>query len=202
MGFLLSGASGIITGVNGQMYVGGTARCSMEDNMPPNAPQQPDGPTGGIVFNRVVVGKSYTYTTVTTDPDGHDVAYMWDWGDDTVGEWSTTWPSGVGVSESHTWIEAGTYEVKVKAKDDPNGDGDISDGLESAWSEPLTVTVRNKIFDGSCFLAGTQIIMADESYKNIGDIEVGDMVKSYDVATGELGANGQFAQNNHQMGLF
>ena len=54
----------------------------------------------------------------------------------------------------------------------------------------------------NCFLAGTKVVMADESYKNIGDIEVGDMVKSYDVATGELGANGQFAQNNHQMGLF
>jgi len=148
-----------ISFINGQMHVEGTARCSMGDNMPPNTPQQPDGPTGGIIFNRVVVGNDYTYTTVTTDPDGHDVAYLWDWGDDTVTEWSATSSSSVGISESRTWTEAGTYEVKVKAKDDPNGDGDISDGLESAWSEPLIVTVRNKIFGGSCFLAGTQIIM-------------------------------------------
>ena len=34
--------------------------------------------------------------------------------------------------------------------------------------------------DKTCFLAGTKIVMADESYKNIEDIEIGDMVKSYD----------------------
>ena len=172
-GFLLSGVSGIITGADGQICAGWMIRYITGDNMPPSTPQQPDGPTGGgIIFNRVVVENDYTYATVTTDSDGHDVAYIWDWDDNTSSEWSTTWPSGVGVSESHTWTEAGTYEVRVKAKDDPNGDGDISDGLESDWSESLTVTVRNKIFDGSCFLAGTQITMADELYQNIEDVEV------------------------------
>jgi hypothetical protein len=34
--------------------------------------------------------------------------------------------------------------------------------------------------DNTCFLAGTQIVMADETYKNIEDISVGDLVKSYD----------------------
>ena len=33
---------------------------------------------------------------------------------------------------------------------------------------------------GSCFPAGTKILMADESYKNIEDVEVGDFVISYD----------------------
>ncbi len=34
--------------------------------------------------------------------------------------------------------------------------------------------------ENTCFLSGTQIVMADESYKNIEDIKVGDFVKSYD----------------------
>lgn len=144
-------------------------------NNPPEKPQQPDGPTGGIIFNRVVVGNKYTYTTVTTDPDGDEVTYLWDWGDNTTSGWSPAWPSGVGVSGSHTWTTAGTYEVKVKARD--------AHDAESDWSDPLVVTVRNKLFDGSCFLAGTQVTMADGSYKDIKAIAVGDSVLSYNMAT-------------------
>ena len=35
-------------------------------------------------------------------------------------------------------------------------------------------------FESTCFLAGTKVVMADGSYKNIEDIVVGDMVKCYD----------------------
>jgi len=35
----------------------------------------------------------------------------------------------------------------------------------------------------SCFLAGTKIAMADESYKNIQDIKINDFVKAYDEKT-------------------
>ena len=38
----------------------------------------------------------------------------------------------------------------------------------------------------TCFLEGTKIVMADCLYKNIEDIKVGDMVKSYDEETGEI----------------
>lgn len=46
--------------------------------------------------------------------------------------------------------------------------------LDGPYSQSPTGTVP------TCFLAGTKIVMADESYKNIEDIEVGDLVKSYD----------------------
>ena len=35
------------------------------------------------------------------------------------------------------------YSVRVKALDDPNDDGDPSDGSESGWSDPKSVEVRN-----------------------------------------------------------
>ena len=54
----------------------------------------------------------------------------------------------------------------------------IDDGPYSA-SNPIGI-------DKTCFLAGTQIVMADESYKNIEDIEVGDLVKSYDEKNYEI----------------
>jgi len=37
----------------------------------------------------------------------------------------------------------------------------------------------------TCFLAGTKVLMADESYKNIEDVVVGDLVLSYDEKTEE-----------------
>ena len=46
---------------------------------------------------------------------------------------------------SHVWNIEGTYQIKVKAKDDPNGDGDLSDGTESVWSDPLPIRMpKNK----------------------------------------------------------
>ena len=46
-----------------------------------------------------------------------------------------------------------------------------------------TILVNNT--DASCFLADTKIEMADDSIKNIQDIQIGDLVKSYDEKTQE-----------------
>jgi hypothetical protein len=54
----------------------------------------------------------------------------------------------------------------------------ISDEDESPISFPVS--------HPTCFIAGTQITMADESYKNIEDIIVGDTIKSYNVTTREI----------------
>jgi len=105
------------------------------DNGPPEIPLIPDGPPS------VYAEYSWYYITSTTDPEGHDVFYMWDWGDETTG-WIGPYASGDLVTESHMWSIPGNYGITVKAKDDPDGDGDPSDGLESNWSDPLQVTVK------------------------------------------------------------
>jgi hypothetical protein len=44
-----------------------------------------------------------------------------------------------------------------------------------------------RVFAGnSCFLAGTKVTMADDSTKNIEDIQIGDTVKSFDQANGSV----------------
>lgn len=63
--------------------------------------------------------------------------------------------------------------------------------INISWGK-VTVIYENKTADSNigiaetCFLAGTKVVMADESYKNIEDIVVGDMVKSYDVEKGKM----------------
>ena len=99
-----------------------------EQNQPPATPSKPSGPTSGYV------GEIYTYSTSTTDPEGDQVKYGWDWnGDYVVDEWTGYYSSGVTCSRSHSWDSEGIYRIRVKAKD--------ANGAESGWSQSLTVTI-------------------------------------------------------------
>jgi hypothetical protein len=83
----------------------------------------PIGPQNGTS------GISYTYYTNTTDPDGDDVRYGWDWnGDDYIDEWTDYKESGNDVILSHTWNFSGIYYIKVKAEDTYGALSDFSPG--------------------------------------------------------------------------
>jgi len=96
------------------------------NNNPPVKPQPPSGPTSGGC------GIEYTYTAVTTDPDGHVISYIFSWGDGTTSQTNFV-QSGQQGSASHSWNEQNTYEIKVKAVDQY--------GAESEWSNPLLVSM-------------------------------------------------------------
>jgi len=98
-----------------------------EPSEPPETPQRPEGPTEGIV------GVEYTFSTSTTDPEGEQVYYKWDWGDGNSSDWLGPYDSGATVYASHAWGEAGTYNIKVKAKD--------LHAEESGWSDPKTIYI-------------------------------------------------------------
>jgi hypothetical protein len=96
-------------------------------NNPPEKPSIPSGQTKGKP------GTSYTYSCSTTDGDGDNVYYWFDWGDGTNSGWIGPFTQGTSISEAHIWAVEGTYPVKVKAKD-------IHDE-ESVWSDPLSVSM-------------------------------------------------------------
>ena len=95
---------------------------------PPETPQRPDGPSEGAI------GIEYTFSTSTTDPEGEQVFYKWEWDDGPSSDWLGPYDSGATVYASYTWTEAGMYEVRVKAKDIYN--------RESDWSNPKTMTIH------------------------------------------------------------
>jgi hypothetical protein len=98
----------------------------------PYTPKTPDGPANGKV------GEDYTYSAQTTDPQGDDLFYLFDWGDGSDSGWLGPYTSGDIVNASHSWSEKNTFNVKVKAKD--------LNGYESEFSDHLSVTIpRNKI---------------------------------------------------------
>lgn len=106
------------------------------DNNPPEKPAKPSGP------KVVRVGKEYTYSTSTVDPEGDQIYYQWGWGCDEFGNcdysgWIGPYDSGEIVTMSHTWYEAGFRFVEVRAKDVYIALGD--------WSDLLLITVlKNK----------------------------------------------------------
>jgi outer membrane protein assembly factor BamB len=116
---------------------GGTARLpttgtwtfTVYINSAPNTPAAPQGQTTG--FTNIY----YSYTSLTTDPDGNNIYYKFDWGDGTYSGWLGPYGTGVPVTETNNWSTAGTYNVKVKAKD-------IWD-FESSWSNALVVHIYN-----------------------------------------------------------
>jgi len=105
-------------------------------NNPPEKPAKPSGQTSGKV------GTQYMYTTSTTDPDGDQIYYLWDWGNGNYSDWKGPYDSGATASASYIWAQKGSYNIKVKARD--------GYGADSEWSDPLAVTMplnRQKIID-------------------------------------------------------
>jgi len=94
---------------------------------PPLTPQKPNGP------NRGVRDREYAFSTATTDPDGDQIYYMFNWGDENSSDWLGPYTSGLTISSTHYWSELGDYEIKAKAKD--------INGATSDWSEPLTISI-------------------------------------------------------------
>jgi len=72
---------------------------------------EPSGVTNGKI------NVEYTYTSGTTDPEGDQVYYLWDWGDGNNSGWLGPYNSGVPCEAKHIWNVKDNYNIKVKAKD-------------------------------------------------------------------------------------
>jgi hypothetical protein len=97
------------------------------DTSLPEKPLQPSGSTSGKIH------VEYTYSSSTTDPDGDQLFYLFDWGDGTQSDWVGPYTSGDTAEANHSWNKKGNYDIRVKAKD--------SYGAESPWSDPLPISM-------------------------------------------------------------
>jgi hypothetical protein len=103
------------------------------ENEPPNPPTI-TGPTKG----KIKVAINYNFTT--TDPEGDEVYYFIDWGDNTNSSWIGPYPSGDLITKSHTWSKKGTYIIKAKAKDiygNESGWGTLSITMPTSYNIPF-----------------------------------------------------------------
>ena len=94
---------------------------------PPETPITPEGP------DEWVRDVETTFSTSAIEPDGEQVYYKFDWGDDNVSDWVGPYNSGETGEASHAWENLGDYEIKAIAKD--------INGVQSEWSEPALLSI-------------------------------------------------------------
>jgi hypothetical protein len=94
-----------------------------------DAPTVPAVPDGRSYFP---VEEEHYYVTAASDADGDDVYYRWSFGDGDSTAWLGPYDSGDTCMVNHTWPIAGSYLLKVNAKD--------KFGALSGWSDSLLVT--------------------------------------------------------------
>jgi hypothetical protein len=95
---------------------------------------KPLPPTLEVDTTEGMVGRSYSYSATTSDPEGDDIYYFFDWGDGNDSKWISA-ASAETVTEPYSWAESGDYIVRVKAKD--------TNGYESEWSEPILMHINH-----------------------------------------------------------
>ncbi len=94
-----------------------------------NPPATPvlTGPDSGVI------NEMYTFHAVTTEPDGENIYYFFDWGDGSNSGWLGPYNSGQEGVAQKSWSAEGTYTVRAKAKD--------INHVQSQWSTPIMVTI-------------------------------------------------------------
>ncbi len=77
-----------------------------------------NGPSNGKTW------RTYEYSFSSTDPDGNDLLYYIDWGDNRKEEWIGPYASGEEIALTHLWTTKNNNEIKVKVKDPYNEESD------------------------------------------------------------------------------
>jgi len=116
---------------------------SDDPNSAPEIPAKPSGPDEGAEFQEL------TFSAITTDPEGEMIYYQFDWGNGEFSNWLGPYNSGATVETSYAWDTAGTYEIRVKAKDENGGQSDWSDAhtvLIIASQPPTKPTIIGPLF--------------------------------------------------------
>jgi len=79
----------------------------------------------------------YNFSVRSVDSEGDNIYYEFDWGDgSSYYETGFSYPANMSIEEcggpypSHYWTSPGTYEIRVRARDD---------GATSDWSDPIAI---------------------------------------------------------------
>ncbi len=102
------------------------ARCTA-----PNNPPEKTNITGPA-YGRPNI--EYEFCFMGVDPEMDNIFCMWDWGDGTYSEWLGPYSSGEYLCVFKSWSVEGTYELRVKLKDELD--------YESGWSDPFIIIIE------------------------------------------------------------
>jgi len=101
------------------------------ENEAPFPPKKITGPkVGGPLID-------LNFTAITSDPEGDDLFYKFEWGDGNESDWLGPFDITSPVKANYSWNNSGEYKIRIKAKD-------IHDN-EGAWSEEYNMSIFRQI---------------------------------------------------------
>ncbi len=142
--------------IQGCLLFGDPAQRFKTVNKIPEPPEKPNGPDEGET------NIEYSFSSTTTDPEGEQIYYMFDWGDGTTSDWIGPYESGDTGEASHFWTEKGYYDIKARAKDIKGGVG--------KWSDPLSIHILQEATMDIDLIRGG-ILKVNAGIRNIGEVE-------------------------------
>lgn len=96
------------------------------------------------------------------------------------------------TADKTKWVDYqnGNYHVWLNLEDGTKIRHTDDDEFKAAFPESMDIKTTNKCSMGCpmCFVVGTKILMGDLTYKNIEDIQIGDIVMGFEEYSGKFGA--------------
>ncbi len=172
-----------------KLFMEDTADISAETNCPPEA-QGISGPSSGKE------GDELTFESTITDPNNDMVYYKFKVVGGTETSWTGPVSSGTVATLAHTFEEAGTYQIKVKAKDEH--------GLESGWDESLDIVISKETPESEITIIPPSglinIKTLTAAIENTGTTDLTDIVWNFNISKSGLLGNWE-VNNNGTMDL-
>jgi len=117
----------------GAYNIGSIWTFKTQDNSPPYPPDIIAGPSVGGP------GIELNFTAITSDPEGDDVYYQWDWGDGNFSDWIGPYDVSQPIKIGYSWNNSGDYVIRVKARDIHGKEGDWSDNYNISIFKQITI---------------------------------------------------------------
>ncbi|MFP4259726.1 MAG: immunoglobulin domain-containing protein [Opitutales bacterium] len=114
--------------INGKTHEWIEVEIYNQEDIPSNQP--PTASFASDVFTGAEPGQPFTLSVDASDPDNDDLAYDWDFGDDTYNIVNTDSPS-------KTWDEPGIYLVEVTVSDMKGGQTEAAAWVKVGTQEPM-----------------------------------------------------------------
>jgi len=130
-------------------------------------PQVPSGTTNGYIN----IGYQYSSNGAVSNL-GHQVQYLFDWGDGTNSGWLSTGT----LSAWKTWATSGTKIVKAKARCDSHT------SIESLWSNNLSVIISDQSSGTTFFIPFNALNNGNVNLGNIGGGTANVTIKALDAS--------------------
>ena len=133
--------------------INGDPSVEIWNDAPNRAPFEPDNPEGP---DNALERTEQTFSAYTTDFEDHKIQYKFDWGDGTTSIWFGPYESGETVEATHTWNQPGTFQVRVKAKDEHE--------RESLWSDPHNLNIIDNLAPSAPEMEGPKVGKTGQYY--------------------------------------